>query len=379
MATETALRVLLADDRPDVLEALRLLLKGAGYTTEAVDSPAGLLRAVETREYDLILMDLNYTRDTTSGAEGLDLLDHFHSVSLPTPVIVMTAWGSIDLAVEAMRRGACDFIQKPWDNARVLATLEKQARAAADRRAAERIIRNELEIALEVQQNLFPHHAREYGSVAYAGRCVPARAVGGDYYDFFDLGDETLGLALADVSGKGTTAALLLANLQGSFRTQIDSGAQSLRALLRGVNRTFFESTPAAQFATAFFARYDGRARRLEYVNCGHLPPALMRCSGGIERLEPSATILGAFRTWDCEEHSVAMRPGDTLVIFSDGITESANGEGEEFGEARVLTIARQCRDARPADLVEALIGEALRFSPREQFDDISVVAACAR
>jgi DNA-binding NtrC family response regulator len=107
--------VLLADDRADVLEALRLLLKGAGHKTEAADSPQGVLRAVEARQFDLILMDLNYARDTTSGAEGLDLLARFRDLGVNAPVIVMTAWGSIDIAVDAMRRGASDFVQKQRD------------------------------------------------------------------------------------------------------------------------------------------------------------------------------------------------------------------------------------------------------------------------
>ncbi len=379
MASETVLRVLVADDRPDVLEALRLLLKSAGHKTEAVDSPTALLRAVENSNYDLILMDLNYARDTTSGAEGLDLLDRFHTMSLTTPVIVMTAWGSIDLAVEAMRRGACDFIQKPWDNERLLATVNKQVRIEAVRRAAQRRRKDDLDIAREIQQKLFPHDSREYKTITYAGRCVPAREVGGDYYDFLDLGPGSLGLLLADVSGKGTAAALLMANLQGSFRSHIESGASSLRALLRAVNRTFFESTPADQFATAFFARYDDRTRRLDYVNCGHLPPALVRCNGDVTRLEPSATVLGAFRAWDCEEQSVPMSAGDTLVIFSDGITESSIGDGEEFGDERVVALARAYRGARVRELADKLIDEARRFSSGEQSDDMTVVAACAR
>jgi DNA-binding NtrC family response regulator len=119
-------RILLADDQRDVLEALRLLLKGEGFTIETVQSPAAALRAVEGAEFDAVLMDLNYARDTTSGAEGLDLLERLRAVDPSLPVVVMTAWGSVDLAVEAMRRGARDFVQKPWDNARLLATLSTQ-------------------------------------------------------------------------------------------------------------------------------------------------------------------------------------------------------------------------------------------------------------
>ena len=119
-------RILIADDQADVLEALRLLLKGEGFGIESANSPAGIMAALETSDFDVVLMDLNYTRDTTSGQEGLDLLSRIHSNDPSTTVVVMTAWGSVDLAVEAMRRGARDFVQKPWDNARLLAILRTQ-------------------------------------------------------------------------------------------------------------------------------------------------------------------------------------------------------------------------------------------------------------
>ena len=119
-------RILIADDQADVLEALRLLLKGEGFGIESANSPAGIMAALETSDFDVVLMDLNYTRDTTSGQEGLDLLSRIHSNDASTTVVVMTAWGSVDLAVEAMRRGARDFVQKPWDNARLLAILRTQ-------------------------------------------------------------------------------------------------------------------------------------------------------------------------------------------------------------------------------------------------------------
>src|SRR5450755_1099516 len=119
-------RILIADDQPDVLEALRFVIKGEGYQAEAVNSPAGVLDAIESRDFDAVVMDLNYTRDTTSGQEGLDLLNRVMALDSSLPVVVMTAWGSVDLAVEAMRRGARDFIQKPWDNARLSAILSTQ-------------------------------------------------------------------------------------------------------------------------------------------------------------------------------------------------------------------------------------------------------------
>ena len=132
-------RVLIADDQPDVLEALRLLLKGPGFELESAHSPAGILSALETRDFDVVLMDLNYTRDTTSGEEGLDLLARIQSLDATVPVVVMTAWGSVDLAVEAMRRGARDFIQKPWDNARLLTIIRTQTELSAALKRGQRL------------------------------------------------------------------------------------------------------------------------------------------------------------------------------------------------------------------------------------------------
>jgi DNA-binding NtrC family response regulator len=135
----TPARILIADDQPDVLEALRLLLKSEGFQIETANSPAGILKALELRDYDVVLMDLNYARDTTSGQEGLDLLARLHSADESLPVVVMTAWGTVNLAVEAMRRGARDFIQKPWDNERLLTILRTQTELGRALRRSHRL------------------------------------------------------------------------------------------------------------------------------------------------------------------------------------------------------------------------------------------------
>ena len=139
IAHSNAMRVIVADDQPDVREALRLLLKGEGFETETVASPAAVLAALESREYDAVLIDLNYARDTTSGQEGLDLLSRIRALDGTVPVIVMTAWGSLELAVEAMRRGAKDFIQKPWENARLIAILRTQIELSRAIRRTQRL------------------------------------------------------------------------------------------------------------------------------------------------------------------------------------------------------------------------------------------------
>lgn len=357
--TKGSLRVLVSDDRPDILEALRLLLKGAGYVAETVDSPQALLRSIDARPFDLILMDLNYARDTTSGQEGLDLLDQLRTRPDCAPVIVMTAWGNVELAVEAMHRGATDFVQKPWDNLRLLGTIEKQAHQAAARRSAQQQARSEIEIARHVQEKLFPQPARQLRTIRYAARCVPAREVSGDYYDFLDFGGDAMGFVLGDVSGKGIAAALLMASLQAAFRSQTEVIRDSCE-LLRSINRLFYSSTPPEQYATVFFADYDDRRRALRYVNCGHPAPLLVRASGSVERLHSTAPVVGLLNQWDGKEVKLQINTGDTLVVFSDGVTEAGIGEGEEFGEERLLAaiVADTCEDP---DRVINLVTESIR------------------
>ena len=360
-------KVLVCDDQADVLEALRLLLKGQGWQAVTADSPAALLRAARGGGFDLILADLNYTRDTTSGQEGMDLLASLEAQGNTAPVVVMTAWGNVDLAVEAMRRGACDFVQKPWDNNRLLATIRKQAEP-------ERRRHSELEIAANVQQKMFPRKLLRLDSLDYAGHCVPAREVGGDYYDFLDASDGAIGFVLGDVSGKGVPAALLMANLQASFRSQTADSLQRPSDMLRLVNKHFFDSTAAERFATLFFGIYDDRTRRLRYVNCGHCPPFLLRANGELERLEPTATPLGAFSNWKCREAETGLGVGDTLLLYSDGVTEAGIEGEEEFGDDR-LAHALRVNQWQPAEaLVQAIVEDVADFSAGSRSDDVTVV-----
>src|SRR5579872_921153 len=368
VAQSKPFKVLVCDDQADVLEALRLLLKGQGYQAVTVDSPKALLRAARAEPFDLILADLNYTRDTTSGEEGLDLLASLDAQGNATPVVVMTAWGSVDLAVEAMRRGACDFIQKPWDNERVISVVRKQAES-------ERRRKSEMEIAANVQQKLFPHQVHRLNTIDYAGQCLAAREVGGDYYDFLETGDQSIGFVLGDVSGKGVPAALLMANLQAVFRSQPVTALQQPASLLRTVNSHFFDSTAAERFATLFYGIYDDRTRKLRYVNCGQVAPLLVRPWGEVIRLEPTATMLGAFRQWRCTEAEVIIHPTDSLLLYSDGVTEAGIDGVEEFGDERLIKVLRDHRfDPAPA-LAQSILDAVNEFSSGSRNDDITVVA----
>jgi sigma-B regulation protein RsbU (phosphoserine phosphatase) len=373
-ANRKAVRVLLADDQPDVLLALRLLLKMEGFQSEAVSSPVEILQMSGEREFDLILMDLNYTRDTTSGEEGLDLLAKLRQRPEAPPVIVMTAWSSIDLAVEAMRRGAVDFVAKPWDNGRLLATLRKNVRSRSSS--------DELTIARKVQHKLFPQVRPALQHLVYDAVCVEAGPVGGDYYDFLDVGQDRLGLVLADVCGKGIGAALLMANLQATLRSHclMPSGSNAdWPEMLSRVNLQFHQTTAPEHFATAFFGEYDDRTRTLRYVNCGHNPPLLLRAATDtVERLEATAWVLGAFRHFRASVGEVQLQPDDWLILFSDGIAEAQSDDSDFFGEERVVATARRHRHRDVRGMIEGIQEEVDRFASQQGRDDWTLVAARA-
>ncbi len=176
MSAEHTPRILIADDLPDVLEALRFLIKGEGFQAEAVSSPAAVMEAVEAREFDAVLMDLNYTRDTTSGQEGLDLLQRIQALDNTLPVIVMTAWGSVELAVEAMRRGARDFIQKPWDNARLVSILKTQIELGQALRRGQRLEAENRALRAERFPNLIAQSAAMRPVLEIISRVGPSDA-----------------------------------------------------------------------------------------------------------------------------------------------------------------------------------------------------------
>jgi len=254
--------------------------------------------------------------------------------------------------------------------------VEAQRRALHERQEHERRITQEMEIAKQVQARLFPQNLPKLSTLDYAGICHQARQVGGDYYDFLNLGHNRLGLVIGDISGKGIAAALLMANLQANLRSQVAVASDHPQRLLRSVNQLFCENTPNGSFATLFFAEYDDATRRLRYANCGHLSGLILRRDSTLECLHATATILGAFPDWDCEVGECQLQPGDTFALYTDGVTESFNHALEEFGEERLVEALRRHHSLSPCELLTAVVDEIRRFSPHEQHDDITLIAA---
>ncbi len=383
-------RILIADDQPDVLNALRLLLKGQGYETEGVASPAELLRAVATREFDLLLMDLNYARDTTSGREGLDLLSRLKEIEDAPAIVVMTGWATVGLAVEAMQYGVADFVEKPWTNARLLEILQKQIGLGRERRASRRRAAQEnqdhKEIAQQfhhqeqevaearsIQQGLLPKSLPQRAGYEISGAWQPAQSIGGDYYDVLEFDDASLGLCIADVAGKGLPAALLMSNLQAAVRG-LASPELAPEGLCSRLNSLVCHNTGADRFITFFYAQLDGPARRLRYANAGHNAPILLHADGSHERLQAGGGVLGVFPRQKFASGAAQLAPGDRLILYTDGVTEVCDAADEEFGEVRLLRLLQEHRMAAASALQEKILAVAGEFSRGHWHDDATLL-----
>jgi serine phosphatase RsbU (regulator of sigma subunit) len=266
--------------------------------------------------------------------------------------------------------------------------LEVLRRAHVERLEQERRDAQELEFARQVQARLLPQRQPCLETLEYAGLCVQAHHVGGDYYDFLDLGRQRLGLVVADISGKGTAAALLMANLQAHLRNQCATywsrpftpfALDQPQRFLVSVNRLFCENASDNAYATLFFAEYDDQLGRLRYANCGHPSPLLLRNGHELERLDSTCGVVGLFKQWDCTVGERYLGAGDTLVIYSDGMTESFNDAGEEFGEPRLIEALQRHHERPPQELLASLAEDVQNFSSHERHDDVTLVVARRR
>lgn len=257
--------------------------------------------------------------------------------------------------------------------------VEEQRRQSEERLESERRTAQELEIARQVQARLFPQSTPAMVTLEYAGACQQARHVGGDYYDFLELGGERLGLVVGDIAGKGIAAALLMANLQASLRSQCAIASDQPERFLQSVNQQFCANTADGDYATFFFTEYDDKTRRMRFANCGHLAALLLRRDGSLERLVSQATVLGLFEDWNCLLEERQLFPGDMLVLYTDGVTESFNESSEEFGERRLIEVLRRHHGMSSHALIALLVEEVRQFSAHAQQDDITLIVAKCR
>ena len=381
-------RVLIADDQSDLIDALRLLLKAEGIEIEAVASPEAALAAIASGPFDLLLMDLNYTSDTTSGREGIDLLSRVQAIDSLLPVVVMTGWGSVDIAVEAMRRGVRDFVQKPWDNTQLLATLRNEIDEGRARRHRLALEQRELDEARRIQRKLLPTTMPAIDGWEVATSWQPAAGVGGDCFDAISFGPARLGVSIADVVGKGIPAALLMSNLQAAVRA-FATGATQPSELCQQVNRILCGHIAEGRFISFFYCLIDNDEATLTFANAGHFPPILVRADGSVERLATGGAVLGVFPEGTYEQGRVAIQTGDRLVLFTDGITEAQRGDVDvndaaagdvtetEFGEQRLIDLIVANR-ACSAPALQARLAEAVASFTAGRFQDDATLIVLA-
>jgi len=366
-------RALIVDDQQDILEALHLLLKNEGYETELVNSPRAVIESLKVRNFDLLLMDLNYARDTTSGQEGLDLVARVQEIDKTLPIIVMTAWGTVPLAVETMRRGVRDFVQKPWENAQLVAKLNAQVQWSRTERERQRREQIEMEDARDIERRLLPGEIPQLSGYEISGSWQPASMVGGDYFDVLTLGDQRAGICIADVVGKGVPAALLMSNLQAALRA---AGPENLptNKLAAKLNQSISQHLAEGKFITFFYGVLDGPDKTLTYTNAGHNPPVLMHADGSHSRLEQGGAALGLFENWNFESGSANLKSGDRLVLYTDGLTEATNAQGEEYGETRLLELIRENRGGSGSELHAKITQDVNDFSGGTLNDDATLI-----
>jgi sigma-B regulation protein RsbU (phosphoserine phosphatase) len=321
-------------------------------------------------------------------------------------------------ATESVKRG--DFSHRIRTRSRdqlgELALAFNDMSANIEGLLAERVeherLKREVEIAHEVQAQLFPRTTPALETAAITGECRAARGVAGDYYDFMEVAPGLVAFALGDVAGKGLSASLVMSNLQAALRAQVTIIAERLRAagqpaaaaaagsdgalsadrpgggaagaadatccvskMAESINVQLCRSTDADRFATLFLALYDDRARTLRFTNAGHNAPLLVRAGGGVERLWEGGTVLGAFDGLSFEEGQAALGAGDLLVVYSDGLTEAQDANGEEFGEGRLAALAAARRAETPENIRRRIFDEIDRWAGEaERGDDQTLV-----
>ena len=372
-------RVLVVDDEPDLRPLIESRMrqnirKGEYQFLFAGDGAEALEILRRERDVDMVVTDINMPR-----MDGLTLLNHIPQINPNIKSIIISAYGDMKNIRTAMNRGAFDFVVKPLDFSDFRITLERTKKHLAEWRDAQEskkkliTIQGELETAREMQQSILPIEFPEEPEYDIHGTMEPAQNVGGDFFDVFRLRERRIGLAVADVSGKGIPAALFMM----ASRTLLKGAAIGLDQpgqVLTEVNQALHEDNRRSMFVTIAYVVYDPRSGKLTYANGGHCNPLLVRSNGEALELEGTDGIfLGMIRGWEYQQRNGILGPGETLVLYSDGVTEAMNADSEEFGEDRLRNIFQDGppRSAREAnERIQKAVQEFAGNTP--QSDDLT-------
>ncbi len=363
-------RILIVEDDPAILCGLRDNLEFESHQVlTASDGEAGY-RSLCDNQPDLVILDLMLPK-----LSGYDLCRRVRGEGFNAPILMLSARSQEGDRVLGLDLGANDYVSKPFSLRELLARVRALLRHEREHHLDEERLNSELKLAEKVQQELFPRVLPHAPGLDYAGICRPARGVSGDYYDFLPLGDGKLGLLLADVSGKGMSAALLGASLHAAVRANASAAGDRCGEVLAKANTLLYDTTAAERYATVFYGVYDPASRVLTYANAGHCPPMVLR-QGTCIRLDSITPPAGILPVLPALQNSIELTQGDWLLIFSDGIPEAPDENGEEFGDDGLLGALGRLGGGTAAGVCEGIVNE-VRNHVREQRqpDDITVIA----
>jgi serine phosphatase RsbU (regulator of sigma subunit) len=367
--------LLIVDDESANLQKLKrtFLEEFQVFEARSGDEALGLLRS---RQFSAIITD-----QRMPGTRGVDLLRESLRWSPHAVRIILTGYTEVDDLMGAINDGQVHrYITKPWEpfslRRTVLQDIEHRHLKLENRALTE-----QLRIAAEVQSQLFPQIHPEVPNLEYLGLCRLARSVGGDYYDFLQFQPGKIWIAVGDIAGKGVSAALLMANLQGFLRSNAPLHGEAVEKLVRSLNRHLCQTTDGSRFTSLFYGVLDGPARRLDYVNGGHCPPLLVPRRGGeVRELGATGTLVGLFPEAEYRRESIQLEEGDTLLIYTDGVTEAEDAGLREFGEERLRAILLENVHQPLRKIAENVLAEVARFTSNSpQQDDQAIVLARVR
>lgn len=375
MLSNGSSRILIVDDDAALLEALPMALRMrmSDVEVDTCDSATCAMAFIEKTDYDAIISDIKMP-----GMDGLALLSEVKTRRPETPTLLITGHGEHDLAVEALRGGAYDFIQKPIDRDYFIASLRRAIKTRQLARQVEQhqLAMAELRLAREIQQKLFPAEAPQLEGFDIAGASYPASNVGGDYYDFVSMRDGSLGVIVADVMGHGVGPALLMAETRAFLRalalTSDDAGE-----ILTCVNAALVSDTPVEHFVTLLFVRLDPQNRQISYASAGHTTSFVLDAQGKVRhRLESTETALGLLpdARYAAAPDPITLGSGDIVFLLTDGVVEASPVAGmDPLDDERAINVVRRNR-GKPAREIVSAVYDAVQahLAGQPQSDDIT-------
>jgi sigma-B regulation protein RsbU (phosphoserine phosphatase) len=363
-------RIVLIEDDAAIRRGLTRALQTECFDVLAAANGDDGYRMVREADPDLVILDL-----MLPGMNGYEVCEQMRRHGLVTPVLMLTAQDHETNRIQGFEAGADDYVTKPFS----VRELVGRVRAILRRSAGRLDIANqrELDEARQVQRRFMPAEIPQVVGLRIAGTCRPARIAGGDYFDVLKLADGAVAICIADVSGKGMPAALTMANLQAAVRTSAPKGL-SPQELCEEVNRLMCANIAGRGFITFFYAIIESGGagfKQCTYCNAGHNPPILMRIAGDTHLLDLGGAVLGVFPDWKYEQSEKPLVAGDSILLYTDGITETRNSSGDEFAENRLVNLLRDLQGADAAVLVDRTVAAAAEFNNGTFEDDVTVVA----